>query len=444
MKHILLTILMMLSFSAFSQQRQAVMVGTNAVLLAPTNLFAANSNLLNQAVTRGTAGLSNATDFLLSSQTNWTVASVTNAGSAAYSNSTAFYLNSNPSNYVSEAKTNLTWVGTNAFTNMDNLFVGTLSNSTVKAGTITNATITNAANISGNIARLTNGTITGSTITNASITNAAVIGGNVGVLSNGVYQSPVFTNAVNYGDAFRSPGSGGDSEQIGSGAAATGASSTAIGKDSVSSAPGSSAFGNTAVASGYQSTAIGFGSLANKDNANAFGSSAGAIHTNSTAIGVSSLTTRTNQIRLGASTDLVSIPGSLQVDGNITNIHAMGTNIFPAGSDISFGRYANSSLANSNNAAVLVGTNVFVQVSGPTADFNIAGIADGRNGKLVILMNRTGYTMTLYDKSGIDPLDANRIETGKNANVSYTNNPGIVTLIYDSVQTHWVVVSDNQ
>lgn len=40
------------------------------------------------------------------SPTNWPVSAITNAGTAAYSNATAFYLNSNPSNYATASVTN--------------------------------------------------------------------------------------------------------------------------------------------------------------------------------------------------------------------------------------------------------------------------------------------------------------------------------------------------
>ncbi len=44
-----------------------------------------------------------------SGQTNWPVSSITNAGTAAYSNASAFYLNSNPSNYITAAQQRTNW-----------------------------------------------------------------------------------------------------------------------------------------------------------------------------------------------------------------------------------------------------------------------------------------------------------------------------------------------
>lgn len=48
-------------------------------------------------------------------QTQWPVSAVTNAGTAAYSNSSAFYLNSNPSNYITS--NSVPTVGTAAYSN---------------------------------------------------------------------------------------------------------------------------------------------------------------------------------------------------------------------------------------------------------------------------------------------------------------------------------------
>lgn len=79
-------------------------------------------------------------------QTNWSVAAITNAGTAAYSNSSAFYLTSNPSNYITisdvpTARTNwslseITNAGTAAYSNA-NVFepAGTAQNATNGLGT---------------------------------------------------------------------------------------------------------------------------------------------------------------------------------------------------------------------------------------------------------------------------------------------------------------------
>jgi hypothetical protein len=120
----------------------------------------------------------------------------------------------------------------------------------------------------------------------------------------------------------------------------------------------------------------------------------------------------------------------------------LGTNTFPVGSDIAFGRYALSSLANGNNAAIVVGTNVFVEVSGPSGAFTINGIAGGRDGKEIKIYNNTGQNMTIAHESGVDPTAANRIRTMTDADRSTTGN-GFVTLIYSGAASRWIEESFN-
>lgn len=118
------------------------------------------------------------------------------------------------------------------------------------------------------------------------------------------------------------------------------------------------------------------------------------------------------------------------------------TNTFPAGADIAFGRYANSSLANGNNAGVVVGTNVFVDLSGPSAAFVINGIAGGRDGKEIRLENLTGQNLTIAHDSGVEPTAANRIYTMTGADQATTGN-GFVVLIYNATVSRWIVESFN-
>lgn len=135
---------------------------------------------------------------------------------------------------------------------------------------------------------------------------------------------------------------------------------------------------------------------------------------------------------------------------NATNVTFRGpvvhanTNVFPSGSDISFGRYALSTLANGANS-IAVGTNVFIQVSGPSGAFTINGI-DGqpnRDGKLLIVLNYTGQNMTIAHDSGTEPTAANRIYTMTGADVSTTAN-GSAILIYSASASRWVCINLEQ
>jgi hypothetical protein len=119
-----------------------------------------------------------------------------------------------------------------------------------------------------------------------------------------------------------------------------------------------------------------------------------------------------------------------------------GTNSF---SDLSFRRFANTTLATGNNAGVLVGTNTFVEVSGPSAAFTINGLngSPNRDGHLVIILNQTGYNMTIAHDSGVEPTSANRIYTMTGADRATTAN-GAATLIYNANSSRWILIAIEQ
>lgn len=288
---------------------------------------------------------------------------------------------------------------------------------------------------------------------------AANLNGTVGSLTNGGFLNPSFTNGANYGNPFDSPGAASGSLQIGHTAAASSQGATAIGNNAGASPSFSTALGYSAGANGYFSTALGANALASDTNTTALGYSANVNsgHTNSTAIGAKSSTTGPNQVMIGSGggggipaisaviNNYLQVLGGLTVANGATNLWLTGTNTFLAGSDVAFTRYALSTLANGNNAAIPVGTNVFVEVSGPSGAFTVNGIAGqpNRDGKVLILKNATGFTMTIANQSGTDPTPGNRILTGYSADHAYTNNPGLVTLIYDGNAARWLVVSQN-
>jgi len=276
------------------------------------------------------------------------------------------------------------------------------------------------------------------TVTGAKIFSS--FSGTAGAITNAKLLNPTSTNGVNYGNAFSSPGAVSSAEQFGSGATATTSQDTALGKNAAASGNASTALGNGAAASGQNSVAVGTGSIASGLNAIAIGKSSSATHVSSTAFGRDSTTTTSNQVRLATSSQYVSIPGNLRVEGSISNGIFADITTFPAGSDVAFGRYANTGLATGNNAGVLVGTNVFVQVSGPGGAFTINGIADGRDGKFVIILNLTTQNMTIAHDSGVDPVAANRIYSMTGADQATTGN-GAAMLIYNSNVSRWILLN---
>ena len=106
---------------------------------------------------------------------------------------------------------------------------------------------------------------------------------------------------------------------------------------------------------------------------------------------------------------------------------------------IKFIRKANSGLANGNNAAVDISTNSFVEVSGPSAAFAINGIANGSDGRFLILVNQTGQDMTVAHDSGVDPTAANRIYSMTGADRATTGN-GAAILIYSAAASRWILL----
>lgn len=135
------------------------------------------------------------------------------------------------------------------------------------------------------------------------------------------------------------------------------------------------------------------------------------------------------------------------IGGGATNFAL--TNIFLYQTNYSTGiwghtRANNTTLANGNNAGIDFGTKTFVKIkAGPTLAFAICGIAGGADGRELILYNATGQAMTISNDSGVDPTVANRIYTNTGGDVVTTGN-GAVRLIYDSEDSHWVVLSLQQ
>jgi trimeric autotransporter adhesin len=332
-------------------------------------------------------------------------------------------------------------------------------------------------------------TSSGTVIQGGSIVGAASIGGTVSNLSggywtNGIIHNVISTNLVNYGNAFQSPGSASGSQQFGFGALATAGNSLAEGSGAASSGINSSSIGNlssasgdgaiavgasansfgvhgTAIGSGAtagsgdSATSLGFGAAASGNSSTAIGASASAAFDNSTAIGTGSTTTSSNQVMLGSPGSSAVVPNSLTVGTNLTvngnayiagvttNETHTGTNTYLTGSDIAFSRFALSTLGNGINQDIVAGTNVFVEVSGPSGAFSIEGIAGGRDGKLLIILNQTGFNMTIATEGGAtgnDPTPANRVISMSGADRATTGN-GVATLIYSGATSRWILIA---
>lgn len=152
-----------------------------------------------------------------------------------------------------------------------------------------------------------------------------------------------------------------------------------------------------------------------------------------------------NQTITGAKTfsgaNVYSNANQLVDGGVVTNVLLYATGGYIV--NPSYTRTNNTALANGNNAALSIADKAYVKLSGPSAAFTVNGIAGGSDGRIVTLQNSTGYTLTIANDSGTDPTAANRIYTGTGGNITQTNNPGTVSLIYDSAASRWVVTGKN-
>lgn len=285
---------------------------------------------------------------------------------------------------------------------------------------------------------------------------ATNINGVIGAISNGVYwnaslASPIVTNLENYGSPIASWGYSISAQAFGYNSKAKGIYAMAVGYGAAASNSTANAFGTLSFAAGGAATALGAGAYALADYALAAGNSAsvaedapngiaigasavvGSTHTNSVALGTSATTTKKNQILLGSASHVVTVPGSIE------HLVATGTNSF---SDIAFRRYAITSLAAGNNAGIIIGTNTFVEVSGPASAFTLNGLtgSPSRDGHVVMIVNQTGYDMTIAHQSGVEPTAANRIITMTGADRTSTGN-GAATLIYSAAASRWLLIS---
>jgi len=171
-------------------------------------------------------------------------------------------------------------------------------------------------------------------------------------------------------------------------------------------------------------------------NSHGFNGLAQGLTNASPKLATNSLTAANGDILMKSGDDLKLVP---IYNITKTNQNFNGTNNFPQGADVAFSRYPITSLATGNNAGVVVSTNVFIEVGGPSGAFTINGIANGRDGKLIYIINQTGQDMTIAHQSGTDPVAANRIITMTGADRATTGN-GAATLIYSGAASRWLLI----
>lgn len=272
-----------------------------------------------------------------------------------------------------------------------------------------------------------------------------------GYWTNATLDKPQMTNGTNRGLAFASPGIYPNSHQF-AGGSVGGGNSLALGGSAQTNAV---SVGYLASA-GVNGIAIGFGAdgspatnaivigqngtLGNASNAVALGNNIiiGNNHHNSMVIGYGGSSTTNNQVVLGGSSHTVYVPGLLSAASQ-TNSTFRGTNVINGRVD--FTSRANTGLANGNNAGVVLGTNVYVRLSGATTIGALAGFAAEQDGSFHILQFTGAITNLFLNESGVDATAANRIITGTGADLALTNSPTVIAVCYDATASRWRLVS---
>ncbi len=232
------------------------------------------------------------------------------------------------------------------------------------------------------------------------ISNAASITGNLGLLTNGLLQSPVFNSAKSTNETFYVI--------------------------------------NPADGTGMVGSRFGSGFIWYDTNGSpvfAFSPSQFTWYTNAEFRGIVS-TYGTNAF-YGNALGLTNLQISF-----LTNVTFQGTNWFPAGSDLAFGRYPLTTLADGNNSALPLGTNVFVELSGNSTDAAIAGLTaqPNRDGAHRLLLYQGTATLTILNNSGLDATPGNRILTLTGRDL-VSAGPCAVELIYNATTARWIVLN---
>ena len=212
---------------------------------------------------------------------------------------------------------------------------------------------------------------------------------------------------------------------------------TATGTNASANAPGAIAIGWGAAADGVASIAIGYGSgVDGTTNAVAIGNTALAGADNSVAIGRGASTTTPNEIRIGSASHTVRIGGQI-ADATSTNTTLNGFTDVNQSFNLKLNTH--TTLASGANSGVVF-TNCFNRITGPAGAFSIAGIAGGRNGRVLILYNTTTQNMTISNDSGTEATATNRIYTLTGSDIA-TVGTGAVTMVYDTTAQRWIVTA---
>ncbi len=91
---------------------------------------------------------------------------------------------------------------------------------------------------------------------------------------------------------------------------------------------------------------------------------------------------------------------------------------------------------NSNNVAI--GNFSFIRITGPTANYDITGFAGGVDGKMLIVANNSGYSVSFKNENA-GSLPSNQLLLNNSADVILAKNGGAI-FIYSAALSKWFMV----
>lgn len=228
----------------------------------------------------------------------------------------------------------------------------------------------------------------------------------IGPSASGTNTGSIAIGGLSYSYGIGGVAIGGDSgaegeysSAFGGGSRALKTNSVTLGRAAISNGTNSMALGTMAIADGNSSIVVGVSATATNENSVAIGTSASSQFQNSMALGNGATTTASNQVVLGNAAHTVKIPGVIE-PGSVTNAGFTGSN-YLGGSWST----ATASIAPSDGANALeIGVVPVVTITGGSLSsgiWTLDGIYPGWEGRIVRLINLTGYGSTLEHQSGL-------------------------------------------
>lgn len=352
-------------------------------------------------------------------------------GTVAYGNFVQRGSHQITSNKFNVGVTNTGGVNTNMLTTNSTFGAGTLAGRITVTEALVGGSYTNAG--------VTNSTIGGGAFAGAITSSARITGGTYADITVSNMSSPG-TGLNSFQVGASAVASGDFSITVGDTAIASGTYAIASGLNSLAAEDFAVSLGNEAVVNVGATAGLALGSAvtANGAYSRAFGNSSAADHDYSWVFGDGISSTAAHQFLFGDADDHVRIPGEVR-DLKLTNVWSTGTNRFDLA--VAFSRTNITSLANGVNL-VDPGLKTYLKVSGPSAGYSIDKITRGWDGRILRIQKTDSLTLTIANESGSGGGAAtDRILTGTGANVTITNNPGFVELIYDLDAGRWGVSS---